>query len=203
MAMEDIHAIVYPNGEISQSAEGVMFSCEEPVWVMIPSQVSLLDLKNVILVNLGEAGRKENLTMMFSYHCGISSVFAVELCVQLQTSAGVLRPRTTSILAEGLISTMLSASRRIAEQAFRVPALAPMLTGPHKNLRPRFLYSRTMPELWLSILQTWMTIMQGLTAMALMMTSSFQRHNRLMLSRLWAFQRPLGVPPKKQPIIRQ
>ncbi|MED6153045.1 hypothetical protein PIB30_097762 [Stylosanthes scabra] len=95
--------------------EGVMFSCEEPVWVMIPSLVSLLDLKNVILVNLGEAGKKEvtrilyrmpvavantfvnrkmplrtdqNVTMMFSYHRGISSVFAIELCVQLQEVGG-------------------------------------------------------------------------------------------------------------------
>ncbi|MED6164502.1 hypothetical protein PIB30_090761 [Stylosanthes scabra] len=95
--------------------KGVMFSCEEPVWVMIPSLVSLLDLKNVILVNLGEVGRKEvtrifyrmpvavantfvyrkmplrtdqNLTMMFSYHRDISSVFAIELCVQLQDVGG-------------------------------------------------------------------------------------------------------------------
>ncbi|MED6171428.1 hypothetical protein PIB30_040638 [Stylosanthes scabra] len=49
----------------------------------------------------GEAGRKEvtrilkmplrtdqNVTMMFSYHRGISSVFAVELCVQLQDVGG-------------------------------------------------------------------------------------------------------------------
>ncbi|MED6225796.1 hypothetical protein PIB30_097145 [Stylosanthes scabra] len=113
--MEDIHAIIYPNGEISQSAEGVMFSCEEPVWVMIPSQMSLLDLKNVILVNLGEVGRKQvtrifyrmpvavantfvyrkmplrtdqNVSMMFSYHRGISSVFTIELCVQLQDVGG-------------------------------------------------------------------------------------------------------------------
>ncbi|MED6175940.1 hypothetical protein PIB30_083081 [Stylosanthes scabra] len=115
MAMEDIHAIIYPNGEISQSSEGVMFSCEEPVWVMIPTQMCLLDLKNVILMNLGEVGRKEvtrifyrmpvavansfvyrkmplrtdqNVSMMFSYHLGIASVFAIELCVQLQDVGG-------------------------------------------------------------------------------------------------------------------
>ncbi|MED6163501.1 hypothetical protein PIB30_080515 [Stylosanthes scabra] len=113
--MEDIHAIIYPNGEISQSAEGVMFSCEELVWVMIQTQISLLDLKNLILMNLGEVGRKEvmrifyrmpvavantfvyrkmplrtdqNVSMMFSYHRGISSVFAIEFCVQLQDVGG-------------------------------------------------------------------------------------------------------------------
>ncbi|MED6149860.1 hypothetical protein PIB30_066692 [Stylosanthes scabra] len=113
MAMEDIHAIIYPNGEISQSSEGVMFSCEEPVWVMIPTQMCLLDLTNVILMNLGEFRRKEvtrifyrilvamantfiyrkmplrtdqNVSMMFSYHRGIASVFAIELFVQLASS---------------------------------------------------------------------------------------------------------------------
>ncbi|MED6158171.1 hypothetical protein PIB30_030341 [Stylosanthes scabra] len=73
--------------------------------------VSRSNLKNLILISLGEVGRKEvtrrlyrmpvavansfvyrkmplrtdqNVSMMFSYHPGIASVFAIELCVQMQ-----------------------------------------------------------------------------------------------------------------------
>ncbi|MED6209209.1 hypothetical protein PIB30_052521 [Stylosanthes scabra] len=73
------------------------------------------DLKNLILMNLGEVGRKEvtrilyrmpvamansfiyrkmplrtdqNVSMMFSYHYGIASVFAIELCVQMEDLGG-------------------------------------------------------------------------------------------------------------------
>ncbi|MED6128600.1 hypothetical protein PIB30_099445 [Stylosanthes scabra] len=111
MANEGIHAIVYPDGVISQSAEGIMFSCEDPVWILIPTQICLQELKSLILMNLGQLGRKEitrllyrmpvavansfvyqkmqirsdtNVSMMFSYHHGIACVFAVELCVQLE-----------------------------------------------------------------------------------------------------------------------
>ncbi|MED6124180.1 hypothetical protein PIB30_056642 [Stylosanthes scabra] len=111
MANEGIHAIVYPDGVVSQSAEGIMFSCEDPVWILIPTQTCLQDLKILILMNLGQLGRKEitrllyrmpiavansfvyqkmqirsdtNVLMMFSYHHGIANVFAVELCVQLE-----------------------------------------------------------------------------------------------------------------------
>ncbi|MED6169358.1 hypothetical protein PIB30_020664 [Stylosanthes scabra] len=113
--MDDVHAIIYPNGETSQSSEGVMFSCEDPVWIMIPAQASFQDLKNLILMSLAEVGRKEvtrilyqmpvavansfvyrkmplrtdeNVAMMFSYHRGIASVFAIELCVQMQDVGG-------------------------------------------------------------------------------------------------------------------
>ncbi|MED6113102.1 hypothetical protein PIB30_067810 [Stylosanthes scabra] len=109
MANESIHAIVYPNEEILQSAEEIMFSCDDPIWVLIPTQTCLQELKNLILMNFGDLGRKEitrllyrmlvvvansfvyqkmqiktdtNVSMMFSYHRGIASVFAIELCVQ-------------------------------------------------------------------------------------------------------------------------
>ncbi|MED6218280.1 hypothetical protein PIB30_025371 [Stylosanthes scabra] len=115
MATEDIHAIVYPNEKISQSFEGVMFSCEDPVWVLISTQTCLQELKSLILMNLDEVKRKEvtrilyrmpvamansfvyrkmplrtnqNVSMMFSYHCGIASVFAIEFYVQIQDVGG-------------------------------------------------------------------------------------------------------------------
>ncbi|MED6156404.1 hypothetical protein PIB30_014155 [Stylosanthes scabra] len=113
--MDDVHAIIYSNGEISQSSEGVMFSCEDPAWIMIHAQACLQDLKNLILISLAKVGRKEvtrilyrmsdavansfvyrkmplrtdqNVAMMFSYHRGIASVFAIELCVQMQDVGG-------------------------------------------------------------------------------------------------------------------
>ncbi|MED6109018.1 hypothetical protein PIB30_029753 [Stylosanthes scabra] len=94
-----------------------MFSCEDPVWIMILTQGCLQDLNNLILISLGEVGRKEvtrilyrmpvavansfvyrkmllrtdqNVAMVFSYHRGIASVFAVELCVHMQDVGGSL-----------------------------------------------------------------------------------------------------------------
>ncbi|MED6123456.1 hypothetical protein PIB30_049301 [Stylosanthes scabra] len=59
MAIKGIYVVMYLNRKISQSAEGVKFFCKDSIWVSIPTQTSLQELKSLILLNLGELGRKE------------------------------------------------------------------------------------------------------------------------------------------------
>ncbi|RYR42066.1 hypothetical protein Ahy_A08g038513 [Arachis hypogaea] len=111
MATENVYVVVYPNGEISLTSKGVTFVCDDPLWIMIPPQTSFEEQKNVILMNTGLVGKKEitkltyrmqvavtnsftyqkvqiksdqQVSMMFSYHRGIESIYSLELCVCLQ-----------------------------------------------------------------------------------------------------------------------
>ncbi|XP_057756310.1 uncharacterized protein LOC130975550 [Arachis stenosperma] len=65
MASEHIYVVVYPNGEISHTAEGVTFMCDDPLWIMIPPQSSLQQLKNLILMNTELVGKKEISTLIY------------------------------------------------------------------------------------------------------------------------------------------
>ncbi|RYR43638.1 hypothetical protein Ahy_A08g040046 isoform Q [Arachis hypogaea] len=115
MASEYIYVVIYPNGEISYTAEGVTFMCDDPLWIMISPQSCLQQLKNMILMNTGLIGKKEistliyrmpvavassftyqkmhiksdqHVSMMFSYHRSIGSIYSMELCVKLQDVGG-------------------------------------------------------------------------------------------------------------------
>ncbi|RYQ83316.1 hypothetical protein Ahy_B10g101963 isoform D [Arachis hypogaea] len=115
MAGENVYVIIYPNGEISHTAEGITFVCDDPLWIMIPPQTSLQDLKNLILMHTGMVGKKEitkltyrmpvavansfsyqkmqikadqHVSMMFSYHRSIGSIYSLELCLNLQDIGG-------------------------------------------------------------------------------------------------------------------
>ncbi|XP_016163130.1 uncharacterized protein LOC107605680 [Arachis ipaensis] len=115
MATENVYIVLYPNGEISVTSEGVTFVCDDPLWIMIPPQSSLEELKNVILVNTGIVGKKkitkltyrmpvavansftyqkmqiksdQQVSMMFSYHRSIGNIYSLELCVCLQDLGG-------------------------------------------------------------------------------------------------------------------
>ncbi|XP_020992300.2 uncharacterized protein LOC107477298 [Arachis duranensis] len=115
MATENVYIVLYPNGEIYVTSEGVTFVCDDPLWIMIPLQSSLEELKNVILVNTGLVGKKEitkltyrmpvavansftyqkmqiksdqQVSMMFSYHRSIGSIYSLELCLCLQDLGG-------------------------------------------------------------------------------------------------------------------
>ncbi|RYR39046.1 hypothetical protein Ahy_A09g044445 [Arachis hypogaea] len=115
MAAENVYMIIYPNGEISHTAEGITFVCDDPLWIMIPPQTSLQDLRNLILMHTGLVGKKEimkltyrmpvavansfsyqkmqikadqHVSMMFSYHRSIGSIYSLELCLNLQDIGG-------------------------------------------------------------------------------------------------------------------
>ncbi|RYR09908.1 hypothetical protein Ahy_B05g078342 [Arachis hypogaea] len=115
MASEYIYVVIYPNGEISYIAEGVTFMCDDPLWIMISPQSCLQQLKNMILMNTGLIEKKEistliyrmsvavassftyqkihiksdqHVSMMFSYHRSIRSIYSMELCVKLQDVGG-------------------------------------------------------------------------------------------------------------------
>ncbi|RYR31922.1 hypothetical protein Ahy_B01g056867 isoform A [Arachis hypogaea] len=115
MASEYIYVVIYPNDEISYTAEGVTFMCDDPLWIMISPQSCLQQLKNMILMNTGLIRKKEISTliyrmpvavassftyqkmhiksdqyvsMMFSYHRSIGSIYSMELCVKLQDVGG-------------------------------------------------------------------------------------------------------------------
>ncbi|RYR15274.1 uncharacterized protein LOC107637085 [Arachis ipaensis] len=115
MAIENVYVIVYFNGDISLTSEGITFICDDPLWIMIPPQTSLEELKNVILMNTGLVGKKDitkltyrmsvavansfvyqkiqikfdqQVSMMFSYHRSIGSIYSLELCVCLQDVGG-------------------------------------------------------------------------------------------------------------------
>ncbi|XP_015964954.1 uncharacterized protein LOC107488696 [Arachis duranensis] len=115
MAAENVYMIIYPNGEISLTAEGITFVCDDPLWIMIPPQTSLQDLKNLILMHTGMVGKKEitkltyripvavansfsyqkmqikadqHVSMMFSYHRSIGSIYSLELCLNFQDIGG-------------------------------------------------------------------------------------------------------------------
>ncbi|MED6145969.1 hypothetical protein PIB30_030188 [Stylosanthes scabra] len=159
--MDDIHAIIYPNGEISQSSEGVMFSCEDPIWIMIPTQACLQDLKNLILISLGEVRRKEvtrilyrmpvvvansfvyrkmplrtdqNVAMMFSYHRGIASVFAIELCVQMQDVGG--SSSSSNHVESGRGISINDGGRMPANRMGGSPSFSSYVNGPAQQPPP-------------------------------------------------------------------
>ncbi|RYQ83933.1 hypothetical protein Ahy_B10g102815 isoform A [Arachis hypogaea] len=115
MAAENVYMIIYPNGEISHTSEGITFVCDDPLWIMIPPQTSLQDLKNLILMHTGMVAKKEitkltyrmpvavansfsyqkmqikadqHVLMMFSYHRSIGSIYSLELCLNLQDIGG-------------------------------------------------------------------------------------------------------------------
>ncbi|XP_057723475.1 uncharacterized protein LOC130939381 [Arachis stenosperma] len=115
MASENVYVIIYPNGEISHTAEGTTFVCDDPLGIMIPPQTSLQELKNLILMHTGMVGKKEirkltyrmpvvvansfsyqkmqiksdqHVSMMFSYHRSIGSIYSLELCLNLQDIGG-------------------------------------------------------------------------------------------------------------------
>ncbi|RYR21824.1 hypothetical protein Ahy_B03g067136 isoform C [Arachis hypogaea] len=89
--------------------------CDDPLWIMILPQSSLQQLKNLILMNTRLVGKKEistlfyrmpvtvassfayqkmhiksdqHVSMMFSYHRSIESIYSMELCVKLQDVGG-------------------------------------------------------------------------------------------------------------------
>ncbi|RYR16693.1 hypothetical protein Ahy_B04g073729 [Arachis hypogaea] len=115
MASEYIYVVIYPNEKILYTAEGVTFMCDDPLWITIPPQSCLQQLKNMILMNTGLIEKKEISTliykmpvtvassftyqkmhiksdqyvsMMFSYHHSIGSIYSMELCVKLQDVGG-------------------------------------------------------------------------------------------------------------------
>ncbi|RYQ95479.1 hypothetical protein Ahy_B08g090788 isoform C [Arachis hypogaea] len=115
MASENVYVIIYPNAEISHTAEGITFVCDDPLWIMIPPQISLQDLKNLILMHTGMVEKKEitkltyripvavansfaykkiqikfdqHVSMMFSYHRSIGSIYSLELSLNLQDIGG-------------------------------------------------------------------------------------------------------------------
>ncbi|XP_016172396.1 uncharacterized protein LOC107614776 [Arachis ipaensis] len=114
MASENVYLIIYPNEEISHTAEGITFVCNDPLWIMIPPHTSLQDLKNLILVHTGMVGKKitkltyrmpvavansfayqkmqiksyQQVSMMFSYHRSIGTIYSLELCLNIQDIGG-------------------------------------------------------------------------------------------------------------------
>ncbi|XP_057747708.1 uncharacterized protein LOC130966905 [Arachis stenosperma] len=115
MVSENVYLIIYSNGEISHTTEGITFVCDDPLWIMIPPQTSLQDLKNLILVQTGMVGKKEitkltyrmpvavansfayqkmqiksdqQVSMMFSYHRCIGTIYSLELCLNIQDIGG-------------------------------------------------------------------------------------------------------------------
>ncbi|RYR57542.1 hypothetical protein Ahy_A05g023252 [Arachis hypogaea] len=115
MASENVYLIIYPNGEISHTTEEITFVCDDPLWIMIPPQTSLQDLKNLILVHTEMVGKKEitkltyrmpvavanlfayqkmqiksdqQVSMMFSYHRSIGTIYSLELCMNIQNIGG-------------------------------------------------------------------------------------------------------------------
>ncbi|RYQ95740.1 hypothetical protein Ahy_B08g091083 isoform A [Arachis hypogaea] len=115
MPSENVYLIVYPNREISHTSEGITFVCDDLLWIIIPLQTSLQELKNLILMNTGMVGKKkitkiayrmpiavaksfayqkmqiksdQHILMMFSYHRSIGSIYSLELCVNVQDVCG-------------------------------------------------------------------------------------------------------------------
>ncbi|XP_015973725.1 uncharacterized protein LOC107496914 [Arachis duranensis] len=85
MASENVYVIIYPNGEISHTAEGITFVCDDPLWIMIPPQTSLQELKNLILMHTGMFGKKEIRKLTYRI---IGSIYSLELCLNLQDIGG-------------------------------------------------------------------------------------------------------------------
>ncbi|XLR69728.1 hypothetical protein S83_020400 [Arachis hypogaea] len=78
MVTENVYVVVYPNGEISITSEGVTFVCDDPLWIMIPPQTSLEELKNVILVNTGLVGKKEITKLTYRMPVAVANSFAYQ-----------------------------------------------------------------------------------------------------------------------------
>ncbi|RYR05642.1 hypothetical protein Ahy_B06g085479 [Arachis hypogaea] len=78
MASEYIYVVIYPDGEISYTGEGVTFMCDDPLWIMISPQSCLQQLKNMILMNTGLIGKKEISTLIYRMPVAVANLFTYQ-----------------------------------------------------------------------------------------------------------------------------
>ncbi|RYR71838.1 hypothetical protein Ahy_A02g006051 isoform E [Arachis hypogaea] len=129
--------------------------CDDPLWIMISPQSCLQQLKNMILMNTGLIGKKEintliyrmpvavansftyqkmhiksdqHVSMMFSYHRSIGSIYSMELCVKLQdvggssSSSNNVEEMRNSGAGEGIPFLDIGRGRSPSFNAFVAPA---------------------------------------------------------------------------------
>ncbi|RYR69880.1 hypothetical protein Ahy_A03g016415 [Arachis hypogaea] len=129
--------------------------CDDPLWITILPQSSLQQLKNIILTNTGLIGKKEistliyrmlvavassftyqkmriksdqHVSMMFSYHRSIGSIYSMELCVKLQdvrdssSSSNNVEEMRNSGAGEGIPFLEIGRARSPSFNAFVAPA---------------------------------------------------------------------------------
>ncbi|RYR04919.1 hypothetical protein Ahy_B06g084729 [Arachis hypogaea] len=149
------HKFVCTAHELGQAGEGVTFMCDDPLWIMISPQSCLQQLKNIILMNTGLIGKKEistviyrmpvavansftyqkmhiksdqHVSMMFSYHRSIGSIYSMELCVKLQdvggssSSSNNVEEMRNSGAGEGIPFLDIGRGRSPSFNAFVAPA---------------------------------------------------------------------------------
>ncbi|MED6165428.1 hypothetical protein PIB30_099421, partial [Stylosanthes scabra] len=170
-------------------------------------------LKNVILMNLGEVGRKEitkifyrmpvavtntfvyrkmllridqNVSMMFSYHRGIACVFAIELCVQLQDVGGNFSSSNHVESSRGINineGAHMPPNRRASSPS---PSFSPYVNRPVQHPLPEVSHFEDHAGAF-TIHSPEMDDAQarGLIATVVMMTNLFWRHNYLLLNQSW------------------
>ncbi|MED6139153.1 hypothetical protein PIB30_081230 [Stylosanthes scabra] len=176
-----------------------------PSWrknVILSSDSYVVSVGDKVAVNLGEVGRKEvtrifyrmpvavpntfvyrkmplrteqNVTMMFSYHHGISSVFAIELCVQLQDVGGSSSSSNHVDSGRGINindAVCIPPNRRASSPS---PSFSLYVNRPVQEPPPEVPLFQDHAGAMAIHSSTWMTIRNGVIAMAMMMMSSFRR----------------------------
>ncbi|MED6180317.1 hypothetical protein PIB30_009105 [Stylosanthes scabra] len=131
----------------------------------------------------------QNVSLMFSYHRGIASVFAIELCVQMQDVGGSSSSSNHVESGRGITineGARMPANHRTSSPS---PSFSPYINRPVQHPPPEVPHFEDHDGAFtIHSLETDDAQAGGLIATVVMMTNLFRKHNHLLLNRSWTCQ---------------